>query len=137
MAAKGRDIDMQWGHVAEALLHVGEYELAKSICDEEGKLVSVSVCVFLKDIQKVWGGCGFPLHTLSMLLRKASKLVKESKYCGIKNFIILKGIQFFIGCLYSPVIRGEPFQILASPQVSAPLISRPVGSYWEGGATPL
>ena len=43
IAAKGRDIDMQWSHVAEALLHVGEYELAKSICDKEGELVSVCV----------------------------------------------------------------------------------------------
>ena len=55
----------------------------------------------------------------------------------VLKFIIFKGIQFYIGCLYSPVIRGEPFQILASTQVSVPLISRPVGSYWEGGATPL
>ena len=43
MAAKGRDIDMQWSQIVEALLRVGEYELAKSICDEEGKLVSVCV----------------------------------------------------------------------------------------------
>ena len=28
-----------------------------------------------------------------------------------------------------PVIRGEPYLIVTSPQVSAPLISRPVGSY--------
>ena len=52
MAAKGRDIDMQWGHVVEALLRVGEYELAKSICNEEGKFVSV--CVGL--CACVWGG---------------------------------------------------------------------------------
>ena len=43
MAAKGRDIDMQWGQIVEALLHVGEYELAGSICEKEGKLVSVCV----------------------------------------------------------------------------------------------
>ena len=52
MAAKGRDIDMQWGHVVEALLRVGEYELAKSVCNEEGELVSV--CVGL--CACVWGG---------------------------------------------------------------------------------
>ena len=41
---------------------------------------------FFKDIQKVWGECGFPLHTPSMLLRKDSKLViMESKHCGIDN----------------------------------------------------
>ena len=45
MAAKGRNIDMQWGHIVEALVHVGEYDLAKSICNEEGELVSVCVCV--------------------------------------------------------------------------------------------
>ena len=28
-----------------------------------------------------------------------------------------------------PVIRGEPYLIVTNPQVSAPLISRPVGSY--------
>ena len=39
--------------------------------------------------------------------------------------------------VFIPVIRGEPFQIITTPQVSVPLISRPVGSYWEGGTTPL
>ena len=56
MAAKGRDIDMQWGHVVEALLRVGEYELAKSICEKEGELVSV--CVGLC----VCGGGGVRQH---------------------------------------------------------------------------
>ena len=39
MAAKGRDIDIQWGQIVEALLRVGEYELAKNVCNKEGDLV--------------------------------------------------------------------------------------------------
>ena len=39
MVAKGKDIDMQWTHIVEALLRVGEYELAKSICNKQGKLL--------------------------------------------------------------------------------------------------
>ena len=35
-----------------------------------------------------------------------------------------------------PVIRGEPNPIIVRPQVSVPLISRPVVNYGEGGTTP-
>ena len=38
---------MQWAQIVEALLRVGEYELAESICNEEGKLVSVCVHGFV------------------------------------------------------------------------------------------
>ena len=70
----------------------------------------VCVCV-LKNIRKVWGGCGFPLHTLSMLLRKASKLVKgemESKHCGIKTYYF-KAPDYLIPCL-----GAEQFVCLAT-----------------------
>ena len=36
-----------------------------------------------------------------------------------------------------PVIRGVPYRILAWPQVSVPLISRPVARYRRGGTTPM
>ena len=42
LAAKVRDINLRWNKIAESLLHVGEYDLAESICNKQGKLPVVS-----------------------------------------------------------------------------------------------
>ena len=38
LAAKVRDINLRWNQIAESLLRVGEYDLAESICNKQGKL---------------------------------------------------------------------------------------------------
>ena len=38
LAAKVKDINLRWNQIAESLLRVGEYDLAESICDKQGKL---------------------------------------------------------------------------------------------------
>ena len=38
LAAKVRDINLRWNKIAESLLRVGEYDLAESICNKQGKL---------------------------------------------------------------------------------------------------
>ena len=47
LAAKVKSIDLTWGHIVVALLQVGEYKLAKSIYNEQGKCVCVCVCVYV------------------------------------------------------------------------------------------
>ena len=48
IAAKVRDIDLRWVHIVEALLLIGENELAEKIFKKQGKCVYVSVhaCVY-------------------------------------------------------------------------------------------
>ena len=51
LAAKVKDINLKWSNIVEALLRVGEYEVAKRIANEHGELYHVySVCV------SVWMG---------------------------------------------------------------------------------
>ena len=38
LAAKVKDINLKWIQLLEAFLRVGEYKLAESICNEQGKL---------------------------------------------------------------------------------------------------
>ncbi len=36
-AAKVKNIDMQWKDIVEALLSIGEYQLAESVCTQQGQ----------------------------------------------------------------------------------------------------
>ena len=58
--------------------------------------------------------------------------------CTQTSIFVLYFIETSNVCWMSliPVIRRKPCPIMAIPQVSVPLISRPVGSYGEGGTTP-
>ena len=41
-AAKIKNIDMLWKDIVEALLSIGEYELAESVCTQQGQLLNNS-----------------------------------------------------------------------------------------------
>ena len=36
LAAKLKNIDMQWKDIVEALMSIGEYKLAESVCSQQG-----------------------------------------------------------------------------------------------------
>ena len=45
-AAKLNNQELKWSQVVEALVRIGEYELAESVCNEQGELVSWwSICI--------------------------------------------------------------------------------------------
>ncbi len=45
-AAKIKNIDMQWKDIVKALVSIGEYELAESVCTQQGQQMTASVkCV--------------------------------------------------------------------------------------------
>ena len=56
LAAKVRDINLKWNQIVESLLRVGEYELAKGICNKHGKLAFWCVCIqtgtSISDVEK-------------------------------------------------------------------------------------
>ena len=55
LAAKVRDINLRWNQIAESLLRVGEYDLAESICNKQGKLPLWCVSsVSTSDCNTVW-----------------------------------------------------------------------------------
>ncbi len=42
-AAKIKNIDMQWKDIVEALVSIGEYKLAESVCTQQGQQMTASV----------------------------------------------------------------------------------------------
>ena len=47
LAAKVKDINLKWSNIVEALLRVGEYEVAKRIANEHGELYRGVQCMCL------------------------------------------------------------------------------------------
>ena len=39
LAAKVKNIDLKWKHIVESLLLVGEYEVANTVCSQQGWFV--------------------------------------------------------------------------------------------------